>query len=102
MRAMGTSFRATLALSLFLVFLPNDATAAVCTMAEVMGVGTAADATSAVMALMGTNAPCGQCIMKCASAPDSTSCAMACASGGGGTAPVPTPPPPTRPPTAAP
>jgi hypothetical protein len=51
-----------------------------CTVAEVMGVGTAADKGAVVMALMGTNAPCSQCIMACASAADSTSCALACAS----------------------
>jgi hypothetical protein len=47
-------------------------------MAEVTKVGTAADMTSAVMALMGSNPPCGQCLMRCATATDSTSCAMAC------------------------
>ncbi len=51
-------------------------------LADVMRVGSAADKTSAVIGLMGSNPPCGQCLMGCATAKDSTSCAMACASGG--------------------
>jgi len=53
-------------------------TPAVCTTAEVMGVGTAADKATALMGLMGKNAACGGCMAKCASSADSTTCAMGC------------------------
>jgi hypothetical protein len=53
-------------------------TPAVCTVPEVMGVGTAADKTTALMGLMGKNAACGQCVMACSSAADSTTCALKC------------------------
>ena len=72
-----------------------------CTMSEVMGVGSAPDKTAAVMALMGSNAPCGGCIMGCATkaGAEQTSCAMACAAGGG-SAPAPPPAPPAATPGA--
>ena len=54
--------------------------AAACMMDEVMNVATAADKTSAVIGLLGSNPPCGQCLMGCATAADATACAMACTS----------------------
>ena len=70
-----------------------------CTMSEVMGVGSAPDKTVAVMALMGSNAPCGGCIMGCATkaGAEQTSCAMACAAGGGSAPAAPPAPPPATP-----
>jgi hypothetical protein len=50
-----------------------------CTMAEVMTVGSAADKTSAVVGLVDSNPPCGQCLMCCASAKDEVSCGLDCA-----------------------
>ena len=55
-------------------------------MAQVMAVGSAKDATAAVMALMGGDAgaeACGNCLIPCASAVDKTTCAMACTTSGG-------------------
>jgi hypothetical protein len=61
------------------------APAPACTMAEMTNVATAADKTAAVIGLMSSNAPCGQCLMGCASAADATACAMAaCTSTSGG------------------
>ena len=60
---------------------PAPLTGAVCTPSELEVVNTAANKSDAVMALMGKNAPCGQCIAKCGSV---ASCAMACVFGGPG------------------
>ena len=51
---------------------------AVCTPSELAAFSTAANTSDAVMALMGKNAPCGQCLAKCGAA-DGLSCATACA-----------------------
>lgn len=58
-------------------------------MTQVMAVGSAKDATAAVMALMGGDAgakACGACLIPCAGAVDKTTCAMACTTSGGAAA----------------
>jgi hypothetical protein len=62
-----------------------SAPAAACTMTEVTSLAAAADKAAAVMGMMTTNAPCGQCLMGCANAADGTACALACTSTGGNT-----------------
>ena len=59
-----------------------------------MEVGTSANKIGVVMGLLGTNPPCGMCLMGCATAADATGCAMACVSGGAA--------PPAAPPASAP
>jgi hypothetical protein len=50
-----------------------------CSMTELMGVSTnPGGVTAGVVAMMASNPMCGGCLMKCASAADSTSCAMGC------------------------
>ena len=66
---------------LILAISPIPVTAG-CTLDEVIKVGAATDQTSAVIGLLNSNPPCGQCLMGCASAADTTSCGMACVSGG--------------------
>ena len=60
---------------------PAPPVGAACTPSELEGVSTAANKSDAVMALMGKNAPCGDCIAQCGSV---ASCAMACVFGGPG------------------
>jgi hypothetical protein len=63
---------------------PAPPAGAVCTRSELEVISTAANPSDAVTALMGKNTPCGQCIVKCGSAANRSSCAMACVSGGPG------------------
>ena len=64
---------------LYLLTLLLVAGQAPCSMTELMGVSSNPDGAAAgVMAVMASNPTCGGCLMKCASAADSTSCAMGC------------------------
>ena len=65
-------------------FLHSDLRAGQCEMSTIMQLGSASDKTAFVMGLLTTNAPCGVCIMGCASATDQTACVMGCTGGGSG------------------
>ena len=75
-----------------------------CSMAEVLAVAAAPSAVTVVMGYLGSNPPCGQCLMGCASATGAAAqaCAAACVDGGGDSSAAVTTAPTSKAPTNAP
>ena len=82
---------ATLTLSVVSSHAAPRLSTGVCTMTELTGVANAADPQAALTAVLGSNEPCGKCILACLSsgADDPTQCLLRCTSTAGGTTTAP-------------